>query len=518
MDEEDDIIIQQQNINNGLKFNQEELEIIKKQMKNNSVCKIKKGNSHGTGSFIKITDKKNNNKQIGVLVSNAHVLGKDDIGKDRDIIIYELNNKDNKDKVIDMKGRKRYINELLDITIVEIKEKDGIKDEQYLELDDIKNDSQEIFEKSYKGKGIYAIGYPKDNKITVSFGNIKGIYEDKSVCEHSCDTDFGSSGSPMFFSDTFKVFSIHSGYFFYSQKNTNVLIFDAINEFFNYKDNLIYINDPKWEEKRKKQKKMEEEEEKNNNKEKADKNQENETKKNSMIIKYIVKSEIVKIFGRKFVKKNISKCKMIIIDNSTKELDILEYYKVNAIMLKNRCFYIKLIELTPISDMSYIFGKFYHDEGAVQIQKLKDISNWDTKYVTNMSKFFCECNELTEVCNLSKLNTQNVTNMSFFFFGCENLKKIEGIEYWETNNVENMNNMFAYCKKLESLPNLEKWNVEKVKDLSYIFYHCESINALKGINKWKAKNLQNCSDIDTGCIKLAQKINTSSLRNSMFSN
>ena len=67
--------------------------------------------------------------------------------------------------------------------------------------------------------------------------------------------------------------------------------------------------------------------------------------------------------------------------------------------------------------MSYIFGKYYHNEGEVQIQKLKDITNWDTKNIVNMSK---ECNELISVPNLSSLDTQNVKNMSFFFFGCKN--------------------------------------------------------------------------------------------------
>ena len=30
-----------------------------------------------------------------------------------------------------------------------------------------------------------------------------------------------------------------------------------------------------------------------------------------------------------------------------------------------------------------------NNEGEVQIKKLKDISNWDTKNIVNMSKFFC---------------------------------------------------------------------------------------------------------------------------------
>ena len=162
MDENDDIIIPEKKTN-GLKFNLEELEKIKKQMLS-GVCKIKNGISNGTGFFIKIIDKKNNNRKIGALITNAHVLGKNDIGKDEDIITYELNNK--KNYIKGMKDRKRYIDEILDISIIEIKEKDQIKDEQYLEIEDIENDSlykteskQTFLEKKYKDIPIYAIGY-----------------------------------------------------------------------------------------------------------------------------------------------------------------------------------------------------------------------------------------------------------------------------------------------------------------------------------------------------------------------
>ena len=108
MDENDDIIIPEKKTN-GLKFNLEELEKIKKQMLS-GVCKIKDGKSNGTGFFIKIIDKKNNNRKIGALITNAHVLGKNDIGKDEDIITYELNNK--KNYIKGMKDRKRYIDEI----------------------------------------------------------------------------------------------------------------------------------------------------------------------------------------------------------------------------------------------------------------------------------------------------------------------------------------------------------------------------------------------------------------------
>ena len=140
-----------------------------------------------------------------------------------------------------------------------------------------------------------------------------------------------------------------------------------------------------------------------------------------MIIKYIIKndSKVIKIFWKKFIENNQLNCKMLI-DNSPNRTDISEYLNVNSNMKKNGCVYITLIEINPIKDMSYIFGKCYNNEVEVQIQKLKDISNWDTKNIVNMNKFFCECNELISVPNLSSLDTQNVKNMSFFFFGCKN--------------------------------------------------------------------------------------------------
>ena len=69
-----------------------------------------------------------------------------------------------------------------------------------------------------------------------------------------------------------------------------------------------------------------------------------------------------------------------------------------------------------------------NNEGEVQIQKLKDISNWDTKNIVNMSKFFCECNELISVPNLSSLDTQNFKNMSFFFSDVKNWKKSKNLK------------------------------------------------------------------------------------------
>ena len=100
---------------------------ILKQM-NNSVCRIY-NNGKGTGFFTKIPYK---SKLIPVLLTNNHVINKEDIKNNKDITIYLNNDKMIKEIKID-NNRLRYTNEKLDITIIEIKED---LNNEYIELDD----------------------------------------------------------------------------------------------------------------------------------------------------------------------------------------------------------------------------------------------------------------------------------------------------------------------------------------------------------------------------------------------
>ena len=73
--------------------------------------------------------------------------------------------------------------------------------------------------------------------------------------------------------------------------------------------------------------------------------------------------------------------------------------------------------------MSYMICKVSDEEENIPI---KEISiNWNTENVENMSKLFCECNELTSITNLDKINTEKVKDLSFMFFGCEKLENID---------------------------------------------------------------------------------------------
>ena len=113
-------------------------------------------------------------------------------------------------KILNLKSRMNYTNEEYDITIIEIKEKDGIK--SFLELDEdiisdiIKNKNKND---KYKDESIYIIQYP-EGKLSVSYGIINNIFIDKKYSfPHICSTKGGSSGSPILKNSNNKVIGIH---------------------------------------------------------------------------------------------------------------------------------------------------------------------------------------------------------------------------------------------------------------------------------------------------------------------
>ena len=108
-----------------------------------NICKIKIGNEQGTGFFCKIPfpDKDN---MIPVFITNNHI-----INLKEDKIIIKIK-EEKESRIINLNNRMKYTNKEYDITIIELKEKDNIKN--YLELDDnIINDLNE----EYIDKTIY---------------------------------------------------------------------------------------------------------------------------------------------------------------------------------------------------------------------------------------------------------------------------------------------------------------------------------------------------------------------------
>ena len=162
----------------------------------------------GTGFFCKIPFPNITNK-LTVLITNNHIIDKDLLDNKGKTTIYIKNEKEGRE--MNFKNRMCYTNEKNDITIIEIKEKDNIKN--YLELDDeimkvVLNDDNDNFE--YIKKTVYIIQYP-ENELSVSFGLIDSIEDGKEEYNfyHKCSTKSGSSGSPILNSENNKVIGVH---------------------------------------------------------------------------------------------------------------------------------------------------------------------------------------------------------------------------------------------------------------------------------------------------------------------
>ena len=89
---------------------------------------------------------------------------------------------------------------------------------------------------------------------------------------------------------------------------------------------------------------------------------------------------------------------------------------------------------------------------------------------TTLSSFFKELKSLTSISGLENLNTTHVTDMSKMFYNCNNLSSLN-LSQFNTENVEKMNEMFYYCRELKSL-DLSAFNTAKVNNMYRMFYYC----------------------------------------------
>ena len=221
----------------------EKTKIILEQMEK-CVCKIHINGKKGTGFFIKIPYKK---YLLDALITNNHVLN-DEKFEFGNTITLSLNNGK---KIINIKiddERKKYTNEILDITILEIKEIDGIKDFLSLDkriVDFINSNNKMINEKFsdlYKNESIYILNYIKE--IYVSYGILNDIVENR--INHKCSTDDGSSGSPIILLESNEVIGVHYAHSKYNKDiNFGTLIATPLIEFQNILNNIMIIRNKK---------------------------------------------------------------------------------------------------------------------------------------------------------------------------------------------------------------------------------------------------------------------------------
>ena len=181
--------------------------IAKQQSK--SLCYIKTKTSKATGFLCKIPSP--------VLITNNHVLDKDQIKIGENIEIFFTDEKENKNNFtinIDEKRTTYTIRNIdgeeIDTTIIELRpDKDKLNNQEFMEIDDefMNNNIEE-----YENKNIYMIYYKNEEDIITSIGIINKIEckNKQYTLLHNCDNDKESSGCPIILYNH-KVIGLHRG-------------------------------------------------------------------------------------------------------------------------------------------------------------------------------------------------------------------------------------------------------------------------------------------------------------------
>ena len=70
-----------------------------------------------------------------------------------------------------------------------------------------------------------------------------------------------------------------------------------------------------------------------------------------------------------------------------------------------------------------------------------------------MSHMFCDekensCHKLSSLPDISNLDTKNVTDMSYIFYCCNSLSSLSDISNLDTKNEKDIDYMFFYCNSL----------------------------------------------------------------------
>ena len=213
------------------------------------VCRIHNGQKKGTGFFLKIPYQKND---LPVLITNNHVLGEEKIAEGQLITLSLQSLNDVEETTINIEidnGRKRYTNEILDVTIIELNDSDNIKhfltlDKKVINIISSENkDRTEYFNNIYESISLYILKYVENN-ILASFGLLQQISQNSIY--HKCSTVYGSSGSPIILLDTNEVIGVHFGPAKHTPNtNKGTFLVEPIRQFQRMTDNILVIKKPK---------------------------------------------------------------------------------------------------------------------------------------------------------------------------------------------------------------------------------------------------------------------------------
>jgi len=409
----------------------------------NCICRIyQKNGGKGTGFFTKIKFK---NKLLTVLITNNHVLKEEDIENNKIIKLNRYNDIENKNEDISIKiddSRIKYTNaeKDIDITIIEIKPKED-KINNYLEIDE-----EEMTENQYRKESIYVLHYP--NEKYVSYGLINELRKYKTII-HYCNTEDGSSGSPILLLKSKKVIGVHCG----GKKSHN--------NAYNYGTYIKYAID-----------------------------EINKKYKNEINIKYITEEEKEgNIFGYNFVENNKNNIELEINGEKSK---LVERYK-----LKKGINNIKMIIKNKLTNLEYMF------EDCKSLKDINELKYLDTKDINNFEYMFWGCSSLSDIKPLQNWNVSNGNNFKYMFWGCSSLSDIKPLQNWNVSNGNIFEYMFYECSSLSDIKPLQNWNVSNGNYFNSMFDGCSSLSDIKPLQNWNVSNGIYFNSMFYGCSSLS---------------
>jgi len=487
------------------------------EQKKNNVCKIiREDGLIGTGFLCKIPYP-DSFKLLPVLITCYHVLGINEIqigGK----IELKFNDGKMAKNILINESRKIYISDEneYDTTIIEIEPNDGFKNSNFLEVDNLIYDEENIdnIEMNEVNKTVYLIHYPKGLNSKLSFGTIKKI--ENCLIKHMSKTYKGSSGAPIFNLSTQKVIGIHKGDHKKFKYQVGTLLKYPINNFNLYNQNKIVIT--------------------------LEVKKEDINKKVYFLdnTDYINKETNIKNYHNNLKELNEANTALYINNNR---------YKFEKYFLPNEegIYIIELLLFFPIKDCSFMFtncknitnidfSKFitkyainmeYMFSGCTNLKNL-NLTNFNTENVINMRGMFGECSKILnydylkgdffspegaedviyyEGCsnlndlNLSSFDTKNVNDMSYMFCGCKNLNKIKMSYTFITKKVVNFYGMFGECENIEYL-DLSSFDTENANIMTGMFCRCYNLKIINFSSSFNTKNVINMSGMFSQCESL----------------
>ena len=356
-----------------------------------AICKLKiidKSLSTGTGFFCEIRS-----KEMKVLLTNNHLINQKILDKKGKLTYIISNNHEQEEKIINLDlERYTYTNEKYDYTIIEIIDEDNI--DYFLTAD------EDLISKiGFKNERIFSFEYPKEEKISFSFGKITKI--ENNYLFYDLGTDYGSSGSPIISLETLKVIGLHKGVTkpnnLKLKKNIGISLI------------IVFQNIPI---------------------------KTNPSEKNMIKCEYFIKNEDldkrVRVYNNRYNIEEKIKDVSIYEDSEEKPKIIDGIYKFK----KQGKYFIKYYFEDTINNLKSMFSN------CLSLCKVNSMVFPDNNIII-ISDMFNGCKSLKEI-NFSSFNTNNVTSMSNLFYDCISLKRIKFSKF-NTNYVKDMSNMFANC-------------------------------------------------------------------------